>query len=76
MNAYYSTQQQAKYGVVGIEVKPLAQDDALLRANRFLSLVLRHKPEAAGITLDSYGRVEVDAQLAGMAPRHTLTMAQ
>ena len=76
MNAYYSPQQQAKYGVVGIEVKPLAQDDALLRASRFLSLVLRHKPEAAGITLDSHGWAEVDALLAGMASRHTLTMAQ
>lgn len=76
MNAYYSPQQQAKYGVVGIEVKSLAQDDALLRASRFLSLVLRHKPEAAGITLDSHGWAAVDALLAGMAPRHTLTMAQ
>ena len=52
------------------------QNDALLRARRFLSLVLRHKPEAAGITLDSHGWAEVDALLAGMAPRHTLTMAQ
>lgn len=76
MNAYYSPQQQAKYGVVGIEVKSLAQDDALLRASRFLSLVLRHKPEAAGVTLDSHGWAEVDALLAGMAPRRTLTMAQ
>lgn len=76
MNAYYSPQQQAKYGVVGIEVKSLAQDDALLRASRFLSLVLRHKPEAAGVTLDSHGWAEVDALLTGMAPRHTLTMAQ
>lgn len=76
MNAYYSLQKQAKYGVVGIEVKSLAQDDALLRASRFLSLVLRHKPEAAGVTLDSHGWAEVDALLAGMAPRHTLTMAQ
>lgn len=76
MNAYYSLQQQAKYGVVGIEVKSLAQDDALLRASRFLSLVLRHKPEAAGITLDSHGWAEVDALLAGMAPRHALTMEQ
>ena len=75
MNAYYSPQKQAKYGVVGIEVKSLAQDDALLRASHFLSLVLRHKPEAAGITLDSHGWAEVDALLAGMAPRHTLTMA-
>ena len=76
MNAYYSLQKQAKYGVVGIEVKPIVQDDALLRASRFLSLVLRHKPEAAGVTLDSHGWAEVDALLAGMAPRHTLTMAQ
>lgn len=76
MNAYYSLQKQAKYGVVGIEVKPIVQDDALLRASRFLSLVLRHKPEVAGITLDSHGWAEVDALLAGMAPRHTLTMAQ
>ena len=76
MNAYYSPQEQAKYGVVGIEVKPLAQDDALLRASHFLSLVLRHKPEVAGITLDSHGWAEVDALLAGMAPRHRLTMAQ
>ena len=76
MNAYYSPQEQAKYGVVGIEVKPILQDGALLRASRFLSLVLRHKPEAAGITLDSHGWAEVDALLAGMAPRHTLTMAQ
>ena len=76
MNAYYSPQEQAKYGAVGIEVKPIAQDDALLRASRFLSLVLRHKPEAAGVTLDSHGWAEVDALLAGMAPRHTLTMAQ
>ena len=76
MNAYYSPQEQAKYGVVGIEVKTIVQDDALLRASRFLSLVLRHKPEAAGITLDSHGWAAVDALLAGMAPRHTLTMAQ
>ena len=76
MNTYYSPQEQAKYGVVGIEVKSLAQDDALLRASRFLSLVLRQKPEAAGITLDSHRWAEVDALLAGMAPRHTLTMEQ
>lgn len=76
MNAYYSPQQQAKYGVVGIEVKLPSQNDAQLRASRFLSLVLRHKPEAAGITLDPHGWAEVNALLAGMAPRHTLTMAQ
>ena len=49
MNAYYSPQEQAKYGVVGIEVKSLAQDDALLRASRFLSLVLRISPRRRGL---------------------------
>lgn len=35
-----------------------------VRASKFLSLVLRHKPEAAGLTLDAEGWVEVDAILA------------
>lgn len=34
---------------------------------RFLSLVLRHQPQAAGITLDRHGWAEVDALLAGCA---------
>ena len=35
--------------------------------SKFLSLVLRHKPEAAGVTLDSEGWVDVDKLLAGVA---------
>jgi putative RNA 2'-phosphotransferase len=35
--------------------------------SRFLSLVLRHQPEAAGIALDAEGWVEVDVLLAGLA---------
>ena len=37
----------------------------LTRASKFLSLVLRHRPEAAGITLDTNGWAEIDALLAG-----------
>ena len=33
-------------------------------ASKFLSLILRHKPEAAGLTLDAEGWAEVDAILA------------
>src|SRR4051812_20493199 len=33
--------------------------------SKFLSLVLRHEPEVAGITLDDAGWVAVDALLAG-----------
>lgn len=37
-----------------------------VKLGRFLSLVLRHDPSAAGITLDENGWVEVDALLAGV----------
>ena len=77
MDQYYSREEQAKFGVVGIEVElvqPL--DDALLRASRFLCLVLRHKPEAAGISLDAHGWADVPALLQGVGRRHPLTMEQ
>ncbi len=35
--------------------------------SKFLSLVLRHQPDAAGVTLDDGGWVAVDALLAGAA---------
>jgi putative RNA 2'-phosphotransferase len=37
----------------------------LTRASKFLSLVLRHRPEAAGITLDANGWADIDALVAG-----------
>ena len=47
------------------------------RASKFLSLVLRHQPETAGLTLDSAGWVNVDALLAGCTRAgRTLTRAQ
>lgn len=38
---------------------------ALTRASKFLSLVLRHQPEAARISLDENGWADIDALLAG-----------
>lgn len=63
MNQYYSVEEQARYGVVGIEVKLKQSEDPMLRASRFLSLVLRHKPEAAGVILDEHGWANVKALL-------------
>jgi putative RNA 2'-phosphotransferase len=40
-----------------------------VRTSKFLSLILRHRPEAAGIGLDAEGWAEVAALLAGMARR-------
>jgi putative RNA 2'-phosphotransferase len=42
-----------------------SQARALTRASRFVSLVLRHQPEAAGLTLDREGWAQVDALIAG-----------
>jgi putative RNA 2'-phosphotransferase len=39
-------------------------DPALVRASKFLSLVLRHRPEHIGVTLDGAGWVAVDELLA------------
>lgn len=52
------------------------QEFSLTRASRFLSLVLRHKPEAAGITLDEHGWADVEALLRGMPERFPLTREQ
>ena len=38
----------------------------LVKESKYLSLILRHKPEAAGITLDEHGWADVDALIAGI----------
>lgn len=47
----------------------------LNRASRYLSYLLRHHPETAGITLDAHGWADVDQLLAGMK-KHRITRAQ
>jgi putative RNA 2'-phosphotransferase len=44
-----------------------------VRIGKFVSLVLRHEPSAAGVTLDPEGWVTVDALLEGAA-RHGFTI--
>jgi putative RNA 2'-phosphotransferase len=39
----------------------------LTRTSKFISLILRHKPETIGITLDEHGWAEVDELIAGIA---------
>lgn len=38
-----------------------------IKTSKFMSLILRHRPEAAGIDLDPAGWADVEALLAGMA---------
>jgi putative RNA 2'-phosphotransferase len=52
-------------------------DKAQIRASRFLSLVLRHKPEDAGLTLDEAGWCRVDELLKACASHgHRLSRAE
>lgn len=42
--------------------------------SRFLSLILRHKPEIAGVSLDEHGWANVDELIAGVGKTRPLTM--
>ena len=43
--------------------------------SKFISLILRHKPEAIGITLDEHGWANVDELIEGVSRTHPLDMA-
>lgn len=40
-----------------------------LRRSKFMSLILRHKPEQIGVSLDEYGYIYIDELIAGMNER-------
>ena len=43
--------------------------------SRFMSLILRHRPEEIGITLDAHGWAKVDELIAGIGRSRPFTMA-
>lgn len=47
---------------------------SLVETSRFISLILRHKPETIGITLDEHGWANVDELIKGVNKTHPLTM--
>ena len=49
--------------------------DPLERTSRYLCLVLRHKPEAAGIMLDRHGWADTAALIDGVSKKYPLTQA-
>ena len=46
----------------------------LKETSKFISLILRHKPETIGITLDEHGWANVDELIAGIAKTHPIDM--
>ena len=47
----------------------------LTKTSKFISLILRHKPEAIGITLDEHGWANVDDLIEGVSKTQPLDMA-
>lgn len=47
---------------------------SIVETSRYISLILRHKPETIGITLDEHGWANVDELIAGVNKTHPLTM--
>ena len=42
----------------------------LTRISKYISLILRHKPEVIGIQLDAHGWADVNALLAGISKKY------
>ena len=42
--------------------------------SKYIALILRHKPETIGLTLDEHGWADVKELIAGVGKTHTLTM--
>ena len=48
---------------------------SLKETSKFISLILRHKPETIGIALDEHGWAKVDELIAGVGKSRPFTMA-
>lgn len=48
------------------QFKPETEERRLERLSKFISMILRHKPEVIGITLDKHGWADVDELIKGI----------
>ena len=48
---------------------------SMKETSKFIALILRHKPEEIGITLDEHGWANVDELIAGISKRQPFSMA-
>ncbi len=47
---------------------------SLIKASRFMSLILRHKPESIGISLDEHGWADVEELIKGISKKYPFDM--
>lgn len=74
MEAYYTPEAQAEWGVLGIELTEVSdvKDPDLTRLSRYLCRLLRHEPELAGLTVDRHGWADVDELIRCVGKTHPL----
>lgn len=77
MDRYYPQEEQHHWGVLGIELQLLKRQKApnLIKTSRYISMLLRHKPQAAGLTVDKHGWAEVAELIRCVNKTHYLDMA-
>lgn len=77
MEQFYTKEEQKQWGVVGIEIMPIMdkRQAQLVKISRYISFILRHKPEAIGITLDSHGWANTAELIRGVSKTYPLDMA-
>ena len=51
----------------------MRNSNSAVRISRYISMILRHHPEKAGVVLDEHGWADVDALIAGVSKVHPLT---
>ncbi len=77
MERYYSKEEQALYGVIGIEIALVDPNEVRLeKTGRYLSLLLRHRPDVAGVRLDEHGWANASELLQGINKTQPLTMEE
>ena len=74
MEAYYTPEAQAEWGVLGIELADVqaVKGQNLTQTSRYLCRLLRHEPELAGLTVDRHGWADVDELIRCVGKTHLI----
>lgn len=77
MEKYYPKEKEMHFGVLGIEFVLIPwRDQTATLMSRYISKILRHHPELAGISLDAHGWADVDDLLQGINQKYALSIDQ
>ena len=75
MEAYYTPEAQAEWGVLGIELAEVqdVKSPDRTQLSRYLCRLLRHEPGLAGLTVDRHGWADVDELIRCVGKAHPIS---